>query len=135
MPVYGATDTDILRLPSDPECEIRMMCRATYGVISDATRAAFEVVPDRAADFIGWHTAYVDAGACGLIVDHNLTDQAGAKIEITPEFLRSMDARDGDFIFGEANRRLKGRSESDEAPLGSASPSSRKATRPSRPRS
>ena len=136
MPTYRpSSKTAELSLPSDPSCKFTIKS-PTYGDYSEAVKATYRVVPDRAAAPVDWYAQFVGEAALLLVTSWNLTDEHGTPLPITAESIRALDRKDGDFLVSTAGTWMEGRSTEEEAPFENGSgPSSKASRKSSRPRS
>lgn len=136
MPQYRPTSrTAELSLPSDPSCTFTIKS-PTYGDYSEAVKATYRVVPDRAAAPVDWYAQFVEEAALLLVSGWNLTDESGETLPITAETLHQLDRKDGDFLVSTAGTWMEGRASEEEAPFENGSgPSSKASRKSSRPRS
>ncbi|SRR5260221_10968479 len=124
MSYLKALEVDVLTLPSDPTYSVRMKRAASYGDIEGARSAMLHVTSSTSVAGIvstmEW-LAYVQTLTLNLIVDWNLTDENDRPLEVTRANLDRLDAKDGDFLALEAQKRSQPRPEVQEIPFEKAS--------------
>lgn len=118
MPAYNfQTDLDEIHFPSNREFVAKFKKTPVYGDLRESLDAAFQKVPDKGSNPALWWMTFSEQACLRLIVEWNLTDDADQLVPITVENLHRLKKGDGDFLIGEAGKRMEARPEEDEIPF------------------
>lgn len=123
MPEYHfQTELEEVHFPSNREFIAKFKKVTEYGDYSEAIKAAYQQVPDRVTFPAHWYTVFIEQACIRLLVEWNLTENDNVTpLAITVENLRRLRKGDGDYLVGEAGKRMEARPEEDEVPFANGS--------------
>lgn len=152
MPYVKPQDTDLLKLPSDPDYWVRMRKHIGWSTRIDSQDSMLRLTvsssgedeeerPNRAArrqskkngngaaapatqQVVGRSewAAYIKTLIIGCITEWNLTDENDVLLPIAEESLAYLEDEDGEFLSDEAQKRSEMRAKKKQGPFGPPSP-------------